>query len=299
MENTHEKSPWLVVLLVLLASGVGLTFGSGIGGLVAMEMYDGEGSFLDAVTNPTDAARIPMLTMQAISALVGLILVPGLVWWRLRHKPVSAFFTERAGWQILALTVFLVIAFAIVDSAIIQWNKNWKLPSFLSEFESWAQAKELQLERLTKVLVSFASPQEFFIGLLVIAVLAGLTEEFFFRGLIQTELLRAFRQPHVAIWLTAFFFSAIHMQFYGFVPRMLLGALFGYLYVWSGNLWLPIVAHITNNGFSLIVVYLHQQSPLPLDVENEAAPWPIVIVFLVLTVFLIRKIYFTFHPQQA
>jgi membrane protease YdiL (CAAX protease family) len=237
--------------------------------------------------------------MQAISALVGLILVPGLVWWRLRHKPVSAFFTERAGWQILALTVFLVIAFAIVDSAIIQWNKNWKLPSFLSEFESWAQAKELQLERLTKVLVSFASPQEFFIGLLVIAVLAGLTEEFFFRGLIQTELLRAFRQPHVAIWLTAFFFSAIHMQFYGFVPRMLLGALFGYLYVWSGNLWLPIVAHITNNGFSLIVVYLHQQSPLPLDVENEAAPWPIVIVFLVLTVFLIRKIYFTFHPQQA
>jgi membrane protease YdiL (CAAX protease family) len=299
MENTNDKSPWLVLLWVLVASGVGFVFGSGIGGLIAMEMYEGEGTLLNAVANPTDAARVPLLTLQAFTALFGLLIVPALAWWRVRHSPVSAFFEKRTTWITLGLVSFLVIAFAIVDTVIIQWNKNLVLPSFLNEFETWAKAKELELERVTKLLVEFASPQEFIFGLLVIAILAGITEEFFFRGLLQTELTRAFRQPHVAIWITAIAFSAIHMQFYGFVPRMLLGALFGYLYLWSGNLWVPITAHIVNNAFSVVVVYLNQQNPLPLDVENEAAPWPIVAVFLVITIFLLRKIYFQFHPRLA
>lgn len=296
MENTNEKSPWLVVLLVLVGSGVGIVFGSGLGGFIGMQLYAGEGTFFEAVTRPNDAVRVPLLAVQAVTALFGLVIVPGLVWWRVRQKPVSSFFANRTAWSVLLVVAVAVIAFAIVDSAIIQWNKNIMLPSFLREFETWAQAKERELERLTKVLVAFASPGEFLLGVFVIAVLAGITEEFFFRGLIQTELMRAVQNAHVAIWISAIAFSAVHMQFYGFVPRMLLGALFGYLYLWSGNLWVPILAHAVNNALALVLVYASQQRELPLDVENEAAPWPVVIVFLALTAFLIRHLYRTFQP---
>lgn len=296
MENTNEKSPWLVVLLVLVGSGVGMVFGSGLGGFIGMQLYAGEGTFFEAITHPTDAVRVPMLVVQAVTALFGLVIMPGLVWWRVRQQPVSAFFATRTAGSVALVVTVAVIAFAIVDSAIIQWNKNIALPDFLHDFEAWAQAKELQLERLTKVLVNFASPGEFMLGLLVIALLAGVTEEFFFRGLIQTELTRAVQNPHIAIWISAIAFSAVHMQFYGFVPRMLLGALFGYLYFWSGNLWVSILAHAVNNAFALVLVYVSQQHELPLDVENEAAPWPVIIVFLVLTVILIRRLYHTFQP---
>lgn len=298
MENTNEKSPWLVVLLVVLGAGVGLVFGSGLGGVVAMEMYRGEGSFQQAVAHPDAAVRLPLFVMQAISSLFGLVIVPALVWWRTRQQPVSALFAQRTAWPVLVMVVFAVITFAVVDSVIIQWNKAITLPDFLRNFEVWAQAKERELERLTKVLINFSSATEFLIGLLVIAVLAGVSEEFFFRGLIQSELTRAVRNPHVAIWITAIAFSAIHLQFYGFFPRLLLGALFGYFYLWSGNLWVPILAHMVNNAFSLVLFFVGQKRDLPLDVENEAAPWPVVMIFLVLTVFLIQKVYRTFQLRK-
>jgi len=101
-----------------------------------------------------------------------------------------------------------------------------------------------------------------------------------FRGMLQPQLLRATKNIHVAIWTTAILFSAFHLQFFGFVPRMLLGALFGYLYYWSGNLLMPMFAHFVNNGFSVLMLYLNQKSVIDMDMEStEAAPWPAVIIF--------------------
>jgi uncharacterized protein len=72
----------------------------------------------------------------------------------------------------------------------------------------------------------------------------------------------------VAIWLTATLFSLLHFQFYGFVPRLLLGALFGYLYWWSGNLAVPVLAHFVNNGFTVFIMFLHQKGVLSIDLEQ-------------------------------
>jgi hypothetical protein len=84
------------------------------------------------------------------------------------------------------------------------------------------------------------------------------------------------------------------MQFFGFVPRVFLGALFGYLYFWSGNLLVPMFAHFINNAFSVLMIYLHQKALLDIDpVETESAPWPVVLGSAVLTAFLLyyfRKI---------
>ena len=63
-------------------------------------------------------------------------------------------------------------------------------------------------------------------------------------------------RTHVAIWLTAVIFSAVHMQFSGFVPRMLMGALFVYMLVWTGSLWVPILLHFTNNAMAVILYFV-------------------------------------------
>ena len=85
----------------------------------------------------------------------------------------------------------------------------------------------------------------------LMALLPALAEEMSFRGVLQ-GVLSPQRHTHVAIWVTAFIFSAIHMQFYGFIPRMMMGALFGYVFVWTGSLWVPIVMHFINNGIAVV-----------------------------------------------
>jgi hypothetical protein len=98
--------------------------------------------------------------------------------------------------------------------------------------------------------------------------------------LIQTELYRGTKNIHVAIWISSILFSAFHVQFFGFVPRLLLGALFGYLYYWSGNIFVPMLAHIINNSLTVIVIYLNQQGMVSDEMvaDDSAAPWPAVIV---------------------
>ena len=130
----------------------------------------------------------------------------------------------------------------------------------------------------------FNSTGEFLFAFLIIAILPGIGEELVFRGLLQPQLHRATGNAHIAIWISAILFSAIHMQFFGFVPRVLLGALFGYLYLWSGNLIIPMFAHFMNNGFSVLMLYLHQLGIVDIDIETtEAAPWPAVIGFSIIT----------------
>ena len=109
--------------------------------------------------------------------------------------------------------------------------------------------------------------------MLVISVLPGIGEEIMFRGVLQNSLHRWTKNPHVAIWVAAFIFGAIHMQFYGLIPRMMLGAVFGYIYVWSGNIWYPIIAHAINNGIGVTMAYAAQfsESDINLD-DTESIP---------------------------
>jgi membrane protease YdiL (CAAX protease family) len=279
MIDNHEKSAWSVLLLVVIASGVGILMGTAIGAGVASLFYSGEGSFLEHMTNPTDdRLRVPLLVVQGITTLCGFLIAPYFVWVAMRKKKLTSFNTKKLQPFALLLVFGIVVAFAVADSAIIEWNENIQFPDFLSSFEKWARAKEDQLAELTKMLTQFQSFSEFALAFLVVAIFAGICEEFLFRGIIQTELLKATKNIHAAIWISAFFFSAIHVQFFGFVPRMLLGALFGYLYYWSGNLWVPMFAHFVNNGFAVCMIYLYQKKIVDTNLDSpEAAPWPAVI----------------------
>ena len=138
------------------------------------------------------------------------------------------------------------------DSLTGLLNKQMELPSFMEPIESWMRSQEETTEQLTLKLLAGGGIITLFFNLIVIAVAAGITEEFLFRGALQRIIGKWTYNHHIIIWSAAIIFSTFHMQFFGFLPRMLLGAYFGYLLYWTRNIWIPVFAHFVNNAIAVI-----------------------------------------------
>lgn len=203
----------------------------------------------------------------------------------------AEYFSPRrlgAGWWLLAAATLIVVILPFM-STIIAWNAGAHFPAFLHDFEVWARASEDKAAVLTKYLTQFNSTARFGVAVVVIALVPAISEELVFRGVIQKNLVRWF-SPHVGVWLGAAIFSAIHFQFFGFVPRFVLGLVLGYLYLWSGNILVSMAAHFTQNAFQLLMLYLaqHGQFGWGFDPDsNEALPWTLVIPSALLSIGLL------------
>ena len=152
----------------------------------------------------------------------------------------------------------------------VNWLKSLNdmvvLPHFMSGVELWMQQMEHQSELLTEKFLSVSSYSALALNLLVMAAIPALGEELFFRGILQTVLGEKLNR-HLAVWITAFIFSAIHLQFYGFLPRFLLGAALGYLFLFSGSIWASIVAHFINNALAVLLFFLTFNGYLTFDMD--------------------------------
>ncbi|MBX2961582.1 MAG: CPBP family intramembrane metalloprotease [Cyclobacteriaceae bacterium] len=291
-----DRHPLLSILFIVIMVGIGFTLiGPGIGLAITSLFYDGD--LVSALTGEPDySIFLPLMVTQGIASFTGLILFPIIYIVLFERKSLTPFFSFREPWIIIIpLVIMIGLGFLVALTPITEWNMHFQFPEFLKGFGEWAREREDALMGLTKVLTDFQSQRDLIIAFVVVALIPGIGEELVFRGLIQNELERGTRNPHLAIWIAAFLFSAIHTQFFGFVPRMLLGALFGYLYHWSGNLFIPMFAHFFHNGFTLFMLYLFKHGLTDLDVDSEeAAPWPWVTTALITTIVLLiyfRKLY--------
>lgn len=185
---------------------------------------------------------------------VGTFLFPSLgIAWMCSHHPRNYLSVGKLpGGSVLWLTFLTMILFAPFINFTAVLNKEMALPEFMAPVENWMKAQEETAERLTLLLLSGNGFFTLLANLIVIAVTAAVTEEFLFRGTLERIIGKWTSNHHIVIWVAAIIFSAIHMQFYGFIPRMLLGAYFGYLLYWSKNIWLPIFAHFCNNAFAVL-----------------------------------------------
>jgi membrane protease YdiL (CAAX protease family) len=229
-----------------------------------------------------------LLALQAVTASSAFIVAP---WCYLRFfakKKLRTLFQWCQPYALPTLTTLsLVFAFMMVNAWFVQWNMTVKLPNWLHQFEVWAKEKEAHLQALTSLLTTFHSMTELGIGILVIGVIPAIGEELLFRGVVQPLCYQRTHNIHLAIGVSAFIFSAIHMQFYGFVPRLLLGGLFGYLYWWTKDLFFPIVAHFFNNATALIARFLDQHDIMGHDTTTAQTPSTLgYIFFSVVTVTL-------------
>ena len=173
-----------------------------------------------------------------------------------------------SGKFILLSIAVLIVSIPLMNS-IIDWNQNITLPDSFSQFNDYMQQLEKGAEKAVSDITGGNTVGTLIMSILIVGVFTGLGEEIFFRG----GLMRLFScikgmSPHVAIWLTAFLFSALHMQFLGFVPRMLLGVFFGYLTFWSGSLWLPIMIHALNNSILVTTDWINNRGGSQIDVNS-------------------------------
>jgi uncharacterized protein len=152
----------------------------------------------------------------------------------------------------LILVVLLSFCLFPITAFTGQINSGMNLPDWLSGIEQWMKEKEDNADNLLDVIISQGNFGVIVLNLLIMSVLPAIGEELIFRGVFQKILSKLFRSGQVAVWITAFVFSAIHFQFFGFLPRFILGLVFGYLFLWSGNLFLPILAHFVNNAVPTI-----------------------------------------------
>jgi len=226
-----------------------------------------------------------MMLLQGTVHFFSYLLPSLLYWYFIERKTLQDFqYKSKPDPKIWILAFVLVLAFIPLNSKFIEWNAAMTFPDALSGLEIWMKEKEEQLAVLTKFLTTYDHFSQLLIALFVVVLLPAWGEETLFRGIIQRKLGLQWKNAHLAIWVSAAIFSAIHFQFYGFIPRMLLGAVFGYLYYWTGSLWIAVFAHFINNGFVLVMVYLYNIKVLDLNIEEtKTMPWLTVLVSLFVT----------------
>lgn len=294
--------PAYMIIIVLVSVTLGFVVVGPLIGLVAsIPFYDGTLLELaEAVQKPLEnpQVKIPIYIVQGFATFVGLIIAPAVLLFSFR-KSIAVFFKHKPFYLVTVLiTPLIVVCFMGLDSFFVQWNSELQFPEFLKSFEEWAREKENYATEVTAFMTNFESETEVLIALVVIALLPAIGEELVFRGLVQKELHRLSGNIHLAIWISAALFSAFHLQFFGFIPRLLLGALFGYLYYWSGNLMMAMLAHFSNNAIAVLSLYYYREGTLEYNVEStEALPTSVIVTASLLT-FSLLYFYWNFYRER-
>lgn len=278
-QNTHPVN-YILLLLGFMLGGffVGNFFAMVLLKLIYnFNLIDLAGVIQNPSAYPQGKSAVNLF--QGVSHFCAFTLAPLALLLSVGHAFRSYLSTKTAiPFSLLLLSALVIVAVMPVNSWFIDLNANMDLPDFMAGFEQWAKEKEDSLKVLTEYLTKFESLPEMLAGLIIFALIPAIGEELVFRGILQKQLIRWFRNPHVGIWVAAIIFGAIHMQFYGMLPRTLLGALLGYLYWWSGNIWVPIIGHFMNNGFTVVMMYLVQQKVVNYNIEaTEAMPLQAII----------------------
>ena len=247
---------------------------------------------LTAMTDFSNPETVQMLKFFQVVQSIGLFIIPPFILAYLFYGKIHEYLHLDNTFAFT--TLFLVVVLMLFASPFINFigeiNSRMRLPEWMSGIEEWMKNSEDKAAELTDAFLKVNTLRGLAFNLFMIAVLPALGEELLFRGVIQRIFTKMTKSHHWGIWISAILFSALHLQFYGFVPRMLLGVLFGYLLVWSGSLWLPIAAHFVNNGLATVAMFFIDKGMIKSEVENigstSGSYYIAIISLLFVSVFL-------------
>ena len=289
------NKPFMQLLLILCLCLVSIVLFSIIGGLVAVANYGMDMLSIQDYSNPQVIEGLKLI--QLFSA-IGLFLIPPIFYGIIASK------TPRINLGLISIRkpinyVFIAILM-IVSTPFLSWiielNENMAFPDFMAGLEQWMRTSEIQAAELTNAFLTFDGIGSLIYVLIIVAVVPAIGEELLFRGVLQKIFIQWTKNPHWGIWITAILFSALHMQFFGFFPRMLLGVLFGYIFYWSKSLWLPILGHFINNGSVVLVSYfvpdMMENADIALFEESDYSTvfYMLSLVLSLGLIFLIRRV---------
>lgn len=208
-----------------------------------------------------NSANLPLLQYLQVMQSITIFLVPSFLLANLfNHKPADYLsLRKRPALWISIIAICLVVIIVPLINFLQELNSRMQLPEFLKGIQAWMKSNEENAAVISENFLKVGTIGGLLFNLFMMAILPALGEEFLFRGIFQRLFIELFKNYHWGIIFSAALFSAIHFQFYGFVPRMLLGVIFGYMLVWSGTIWIPVIAHFINNAMGILFFFLNKK----------------------------------------
>jgi membrane protease YdiL (CAAX protease family) len=253
----HPAFQFLIVIGLLLLA---LFIGSFIGIIIIAIRYG-----MDAVTNIVQAnltapnVSTSLWILQFFGTTTPILATPIIFSYFIVNEPDEYL---KTNFHFPWLLIVLVFAIMMLSTPVMEFlgniNAKMVLPKSLQGVQDWMRKSEDDTKKLSDMMMEMNTIWGMIFNLLFIGLLTAIVEEILFRGCLQTIFLKWMKNKHVAIWITAILFSAFHMEFFGFLPRLMLGVLFGYFVAWSGSIWPAIWGHFVNNGTAVVVTYLYQ-----------------------------------------
>jgi len=264
-------TPLTKIIFVLMLIIVGLIVAVLGGLLLTMIQYHSDMTkAILLLSDVNDPSSVLLLKELQILQSIFLFIIPAVIAGYLFERSSLGYFGMKkipSGSVLMMIFLITIVSLPLING-MVSLNEMMKLPAAFRGMEQWMKETEDLAAKLTEKFLDVHSMGGFAVNMLMIAVIPAIGEEMLFRGLFQRLFGEWFKNIHIAILLAAFLFSAVHLQFYGLLPRMMLGIMFGYLYFWTGTLWAPVFAHFLNNGAAVLVSYLSNTGVIHADYEK-------------------------------
>ncbi len=286
---TNSLSPFVKLIFDLVITFVVFIFLFVIGLFVGAKLFD---------LKVFDLLNENML-FENLAALRYVVLLQTLSLFFFPSVAIAYFFSNPAeflntrNWSNLKAFIYAILAFLIAQIFIDYLAfLNQKIPVSQSLYNFFKQSEQKNIQ-ITQHLLYSKTIWDYLINLIVVALIPAISEEFFFRGVLQKHFIETFKNPHAGIILTAFVFAFVHFQFLTFLPRFVLGLMLGYIYFWSKSIWLSATAHFTNNALGVTMYFIAQRKGIAL--ENLQKPHQVqlwaALLSLIIVVYLLKLIY--------
>ena len=276
-ENTYMQLVFIGVIL-MLATIILSSIAFGISAMIW-----GMDTTQNALAGMTDTAtHINILKLIQFANQLGMFIIPPLALWFIMRKDNPNFFGLEHKPSMKQL--LLVVAIFIASIPFLQWvimsNESMSLGESLRGVEEWMRDMQDKNDLITTKFLQGTTITSLLINLTIMAIMPAIGEELFFRGVLMNWFGKAFSNIHVNIIITSIIFSAIHMQFFGFIPRFLLGMVLGYTYYWTSSLWAPILLHFVNNAITVFVYFRINSQGLDIDPQDVGTSDSTILVII-------------------
>jgi len=287
-----DKPVGMKLLILVLLVAVFLVLSTVLGIVIAIPVFGieifGELTSLDDLS---DTRTIEILKYFQVVNQIGVFVLPALFYAQLENRSASAYLRLKGKINIRYLLIsILIIAGAIpAINWLVEANGQMQLPESLRGIEEWMRSSEDKAKALTDAFLNVSTVGGLVINLIIIALLAAVGEEFLFRGVILRIINDWSQNIHFSVILSAILFSAIHFQFYGFFPRLFLGIMFGYIFLWTGTIWIPVILHFLFNGMTVVAYYLANIGIIEADIDSIGSSTSTYVLFgsLAISIFLL------------
>lgn len=290
INQRSQPSPAIqLILFIAITIGV-ILVGYLLGALVIFAVYGLETLMQLAQLNLSNTDTINALwILQVISTTIPLFIAPVFFAYIIVKQPQDYL---KPTWSFPPVLLALVFCIMFISSPLIEFlaniNQKMSFPPSLKFIYDWMREKEDTAQKLTGILLQMKTVGSMIRNVILVGLLTAIAEEFMFRGVIQTIFTRWTKNHHAAIWITAILFSSFHMEFFGFLPRLMLGALLGYMVAWSGSIWPAVWGHFINNCTAVVVTYLYQHKKIKVNPDDQHLfNYKLYILSLIIVLFLL------------